>query len=155
MQLTTNQDIEAPIDYVFAAMTDFEGFARQAMRRGAEVSRMDSQSGKGAGMIWDTAFDFRGKRRQMRIDLAEYDAPNRLLANSTMPGMTGTFEMELVALSRHRTRLSIDLQLAPQSLSARLLVQSLKLARGALTTRLSKRLASFARQTEESYQRSV
>ena len=153
MKLTTNQDIQAPIEHLFASVSDFEGFTRQALRRGAEVSRMDTVTAIDEGMIWQTAFDFRGKRRQMRIELTEFDKPNRLAAHSTMPGMTGALVMDLVALSRQHTRLSIDIQLAPQSLSARLLVQSLKLARGNLTKRLSKRLAEFARQTEESYQR--
>ncbi len=153
MQLTTNEDIQAPIEHVFAAIADFDGFTRQALRRGAEVARVDTLTAPGIGMIWETGFDFRGKRRQMRIELTEYDAPNRLCAHSTMPGMTGTLVLDLVALSRQHTRLSIDLQLAPQSLSSRLLVQSLKLARGSLTKRLSKRLVAFARETEESYQR--
>ncbi len=153
MQLTTNEDIEAPIEHVFAAITDFDGFARQAMRRGAEVARMDTLTELGEGMIWQTGFDFRGKRREMRIELTEFEQPNRVCAHSTMPGMTGSLVLDLVALSRQRTRLSIDLQLAPQSLSSRLLVQSLKLARGNLSKRLSKRLTAFSRQTEENYQR--
>ena len=153
MQLSTNEDIEAPIEYVFAAITDFDGFAKQAMRRGAEVTRMDTLTEVGEGMIWQTGFDFRGKRRDMRIELTELDKPNRVCAHNTLPGMTGSLVLDLVALSRQRTRLSIDLQLSPQSLSSRLLVQSLKLARGNLTKRLGKRLTEFSRQTEENYQR--
>ncbi|MBU2981599.1 SRPBCC family protein [Lentibacter algarum] len=155
MQLITNHDIEAPIEHVFTSVTDFDGFARRALRRGAEVSRVDSCTEDGEGMIWDTAFGFRGKSRKMRIELTEFDAPNKIAAQSEMTGLNGMLVMDLVALSRQRTRLSIDLTLAPQSLSARLLVQSLKLARGNLTKRLSKRLAQFATEIEEDYKRNA
>lgn len=152
MQLKGIQDIEAPIDFVFAAVTDFDGFTRQALRRGADVSRLDSLAGPVAtGMAWDVAFDFRGKRRQMRIQLAECDAPNMLLAASEMPGLSSTLLLDLVSLSRNRTRLNVALELSPQTLSARLLVQSLKLARANLKKRLTKRLTTFARDTEDRF----
>ena len=37
MELSGSQDIEAPIDFVFDAITDFDGFTRHALRRGVEV----------------------------------------------------------------------------------------------------------------------
>ena len=151
MQLTTNQDIEAPIEHVFACVSDFDSFSRQALRRGAQVRRIDDCTTVGEGMIWDAAFGFRGRKRQIRIALNEFDAPNRLVAKSEMTGLEGDLVLDLVALSRQRTRLCIDLVIAPQSLPARLLVQSLKLARGNLTKRLSRRLTQFARETEEAY----
>lgn len=151
MELSGSQDIEAPIDFVFDEITDFDGFARQALRRGVDVARIDDLQGPVEGMAWKTAFDFRGKRRKMRIQLTQCSRPNFLSAQSRMPGMETEFDAELVALSRTRTRLAIRLELKPQSLAARLLVQSLKLARGNLKKRLGKRLANFVKQTEERY----
>jgi len=151
MELSGSQDIEAPIDFVFDAITDFDGFTRHALRRGVEVARIDDLDGPVEGMAWKTAFDFRGKRRKMRIKITRCSRPNFLSAHSRMPGMETEFDAELVALSRTRTRLAIRLELKPQSLAARLLVQSLKLARGRLKKRLGKRLSTFAKQTEERF----
>lgn len=151
MKLSSKKDIEAPIEHVFAAMTDFDGFARQALRRGAEVQRVDDLDGPCKGMVWKTVFNFRGKTRKMRIELADYAAPSGLRAKSKTSGLESELVIELLALSKERTRAHIELELSPQTLAARLLVQSLKLARGNLTKRLGKRLDTFARMTEESY----
>jgi hypothetical protein len=58
-----------------------------------------------------------------------------------------------MALSRARTRLVLEIELKPETLAARLLVQSMKLARGALDKRLQVRVAEFAKAVEERHGR--
>ena len=151
MNFSAKQDIEAPIAHVFAAVSDFDGFTRQALRRGADVTRLDALEGPCAGMAWKAIFSFRGKERTMRIELLDVDVPNSLTAKSSTKGLEVVLVLQLVAMSKERTRMSIDLELVPQTLAARLLVQSLKLARGNVSKRLKKRLGVFAQTTEESY----
>lgn len=155
MQFSAKQDIEVPIESVFAAVTDFDGFTTQALRRGAEVVRVDTLTGPCAGMTWQVGFEFRGKRRDMEIELLEVVRPSDLKMRSTTSGLDGHMTLELVALSKQRTRLGIELELAPNTLSARLLIQSLKLARGSLSKRLRKRLEGFARATEERFRQNT
>lgn len=155
MQFSAKQDIEVPIESVFAAVTDFDGFTTQVLRRGAEVVRVDTLTGPCAGMTWQVGFEFRGKRRDMEIELLEVVRPSDLKMRSTTSGLDGHMTLELVALSKQRTRLGIELELAPKTLSARLLIQSLKLARGSLSKRLRKRLEGFARATEERFRQNT
>lgn len=155
MKFSSHEDIEAPIEEVFGDVTDFQAFERQALRRGAEVQRVDDLIQPGPGMMWDAAFDLRGKRREVRIELTRLDPPNGLLAESRSPGMEGRFEVDLVALSRGRTRLSVTLSLEPKTLSARLLVQSMKLARKSLTRRFRKRVADFATELENRHKKAT
>lgn len=56
--------------------------------------------------------------------------------------------VDLVALSRTRTRLFVSMELRPTTLSARLLLQSLRLAKGRLTGRLKTRMAEFGQRIE-------
>jgi hypothetical protein len=72
-----------------------------------------------------------------------------------MGGLGGNMVVDLMALSRSRTRLVLDIELKPENLSARLLVQSLKLARGNLTKRFRLRAAEYAIDVEDRYKRSV
>ncbi len=153
MKFSAREDIEAPIDFVFDQVTDFQAFERSALRRGAEVQRVDALPDPGIGMAWDVAFKLRGKMRELKMELTNLDAPNGLVLSSRSPAMGGDMVVDLVALSRARTRLSLDLELKPVNLSSRLLVQSLKLARSNLTSRYKLRVAGFARELEDRYDR--
>jgi hypothetical protein len=155
MKFKTREDIAAPIDYVFGVVSDFEGFERQALRRGAEVTRLDELEETGEGMRWHIAFPFRGKRREMDVELVDYTPSTRLLLDSRMTGMTGEMSVELLALSKGRTRLELVIEFRPETLAARLLVQSIKLARSSLSKRFQLRVAEFAKNTEDRYTRTA
>lgn len=148
MQLTASEDIEAPLDRVFAAVTDFEGIERQALRRGVDVRRVDSIAGPASGMTWQAAFGFRGKPRKTEVCLSEYHPPEQLVFDSVTGGLEARFILDLVALSRGRTRLNVSTQLKPTTLSSRLLVQSMKLAKGGIDKRFRHRMAALAKDLE-------
>lgn len=153
MKFSTKEDIEAPIDAVFDMLCDFEMFERAAMRRGAEVQRTDSRGTPGVGMGWRAAFNLRGKRRQIEIEMTTFDRPNEMVFECRSSGLTNLMTLELVALSRSRTRVLVALDIKPLNLSARLLVQSLKLAKTSLTKKYKLRVAEFVRTLEERHKR--
>ncbi|SEW38214.1 hypothetical protein SAMN04488515_2441 [Cognatiyoonia koreensis] len=150
MKFSTREDIEAPVDYVFGQVSDFGAFERQALRRGAEVRRVDSGPFK-EGSSWDVAFKFRGKDRNMRANLEHLDAPNGFRIETVANGIDGLTQVDLVPLSPHRTRIAVSIDLTAKSLSARLLLQSLKLAKSNLTNRFKKRIADFSQDIEDRY----
>lgn len=149
MQFAAKEDIEGTVEQVFALLSDFDGLQRQAMRRGAEVERLDNLSLPGVGMEWDIGFRLRGKHRTASIRTTEYDPPTAMAFDIELGGLSGDCQIELVALSRQRTRMNIAADLKPHTLSARLMVQSLKLARGNLNKRFDKRVAEFAGNLEK------
>ena len=151
MKFSTREDIEAPIDYVFARVTDFQGFERQALRRGADVQRLDKSGAVQQGSAWDVAFKFRGKDRKMKATISQLDTPTSLHIDTAASGIDGATVIELVALSRNRTRVSVTIDLSPKSLSARLLLQSLKLAKNNLTRKFKLRVLEFAEDVEDAY----
>jgi hypothetical protein len=153
MKLSTKEDIEAPIDVVFAMLCEFETFERAAMRRGAEVQRTDSMQMAGVGMAWRAAFNMRGKRRQVEIEMITFDKPNEIALECRSQGLLTLMTLELVALSKNRTRLMTAFDVKPLNLSARLLVQSLKLAKTSLTKKFKLRVADFAKTVEERHKK--
>ncbi|MEQ8294545.1 MAG: SRPBCC family protein [Roseovarius sp.] len=155
MKFGTREDIEAPIEFVFEQMTDFKAIERAAMRRGAEVQRVDKLNHKGVGMMWDAAFELRGKAREIELELTEYDPPNGLVMASRSAGLGGKMKAELVALSRTRTRVTMDVELEPKNLTAKLLVQSLKLAKKSLMNRLNERMAAYSKEIERRYKQTA
>ena len=133
MKFSAREVVAAPIDAVFEAINDFESFERQAMRRGADVQRVDPVTQPGGGMRWKASFRMRGRQRELGLELVRYDPPNEMVFDVKSAGVTGTFSIELLALSRSRTRMALALEITPLTLSARLVVQSLKLAISALS----------------------
>ncbi len=144
MKLNTKEDIEASIEEVFAALTDFDGFERAALRRGAEVARTDQPRVTGLGQGWRMAFDYRGKRRQLTARLVGFDRPNALRFAGSSKALDGEMLVDLVALSRRRTRVAVSLEILPKTLAARIFVQSLRLAKGRVTDRFARRIKAFA-----------
>lgn len=153
MKFSTREDIEAPIEYVFSRITDFQGFERQALRRGADVQRVDAAPVPVEGSNWDVSFKYRGKDRKLKAVITRLNTPTELQIDTSANGLDGVTAVELVALSRTRTRVAVTLEMAPKSLSARLLLQSLKLAKSNLTRRFKMRITEFAEDTEDSYRK--
>ncbi len=149
MKFSSKEDIEAPVGEVFAMLSDFESFERSAIRRGIEVERVGGGDAPAVGHCWQTRFLMRGKMRDMSIDLTRYDAPEIMRFETDSHGLTGAFVIDLMALSPRRTRMSVAIDLAPKNLSARLLLQSLKLAKSTLTKRFKLKVAEYAKHMEE------
>ncbi|OIQ27053.1 MAG: hypothetical protein BM562_15660 [Alphaproteobacteria bacterium MedPE-SWcel] len=149
MHFETKQDIDTPIEKMFAAVTDFDSFERSALRRGIEVQRCSGSTDAISDLAWDVGFEFRGTQREMRLSVAECDAPTLIVLHAAGNGMTGDMKVELLALSPRRTRMTVRIELSPKTLAARLMVQSLKLARGKLNRKFSQRVGEFARMATE------
>ncbi len=149
MKFSTREDVYAPIDKVFETLADFEMIERAAMRRGVEVQRTDALRKPGVGTSWHAKFNMRGKEREVDITVPAYDPPNEIVMQSQLQGVESEMKIELVALSRQQTRLSVVAVLKPTTLSARLLVQSLKMARSKLNKRFRERVADYARDLQE------
>ena len=151
MKLSTRQDVEAPIEYVFEQAADFDAHLRQALRRGIDVRRTDSLTVTGVGLSWHAQVEFRGKPRKIVGQLCAIDAPNGFEIQSTSGGVESVFNVELLPLSPRRTRIRAGLDLRPSTISARLLIQSLKLGKHRLNQRFSQRIARFAEEIEERF----
>lgn len=148
MKISASEDIAAPAEEVFAALTDFDRFERMALRRGARLSRLDALEGPGAGMVWRIEFTFRGRERRARTELAEYEPPGRLRYDSHVGGFSSVTEIEVMALSPRRSRLRLSIESHASSVPARLFLQSLRLAKPALRRRLQKRLGQLGRRID-------
>ena len=151
MKLTSKQDIEAPLDVVYARLTDFEHFERMAMRRGADIERTDRLKRPDVGMAWRLRFVFRGKPRNLAVRFADAEPGSRLAWAFDSPTIEGTLHAELVALAPRRTRLTLSTEVRPKTLAARLVIQSMRLARNRIQRRYDVASGQLANMIEEQY----
>ena len=106
-------------------------------------------------MAWDARFTLRGKKKDIKLSLTDYDAPDSMRLEPENQGLGGVLTLDLLALSSGRTRLSVTLKLAPKTLPARLLVQSLKLAKSNLNKRFKRKVAEYAGNMEDRHSRTA
>lgn len=149
MKFTTREDIAADIEFVFASVSDFDGMERAALRRGAEVVRTDNLSAPGKGMTWKVSFTYRNRDREANLELTDFDAPYGLTLFSKVSGIEAEVTVDLVSLSPQRTRMNLDVNLKPKSIPARLLLQSMKLARANIVKKFRHRVSDYAQNIED------
>ena len=149
MKLSTREDIEAPITKVYSAASNFTAFERHMRHRGVMIVADETAPLSGNGRRWSAQFTWRGRERDVEAELLSIEDERGYTIKSVSEGVVCHTAVDLVALSRTRTRMLVSLDLRPTTLSSRLLIQSLKLAKGRLTGRLKSRLGEFSRRVEK------
>lgn len=144
MKFSTRKDLDSPADAVFDNLSNFAVFEAAALKRGARVEA----AGAGDARLWRVHFPLRGKTREIAVALSRFDRPGAL----GFSGESRSFQIELaltlLALSRTRTRLGVELDVRPRSLSGRLLLQTLRLSKAAYARRFDAAVERFARKVE-------
>ena len=153
MKLVAKYDVEAPVAFVFAQLTDFDGWERAAMRRGADVSRTDTLREAGPGMSWLTTFRYRNKDRSATIRLDALNPTSSLALTAMAAIVDGKLGFEFLDLAARRTRVEVRLEVKPKSLVARIYVQALRLTRSRVERSFAQRVAQLAKEIEERFRR--
>ena len=148
MRFSVRQEVEGPQERVFAALSDHAALERMARERGVEVTRTDEMDGPAPGMTWEIRFEYRGKARAATLVLTEYDPPERLTCNAVSEGLEVAIVLDLEALSEARTLVKLDMDLSAKTMASRLLIQPLKVGRGAIEKRLQSAAADYAKKIE-------
>lgn len=149
MEFSATEDVRAPAETAFACLSDIDLIEGLARRRGIEVRRMTEDARPAAGMVWQANLRFRGRVRVAEITLLDHEAPRRMVFAGRTGGLETRFMLDVAALSPRVTRLSAVAQLRATTLSARLSLQSMALAKAGLSRRYRVRMAQFAREVEE------
>lgn len=140
MKFSAREDIEVPVAEAWAVISDYEGFERAAMRRGAQVERKDAGGRPG----WAATFAFRGKKRSIQVTETRAEPPGLLEFHGTGRQLEGTLLIELLELGPRRTRMTVTTEVRPLGLAARLFLQSVKLARSRIMRKYQSRVAQLA-----------
>lgn len=149
MRISAKQDVELPLARVWATLADFDGWERAALRRGAEVTRIDAQRHVVVGSNWSLRFAYRGRDRKMQLHLTRLDQPHHIGLEFRSAALEGQVQVELIEMAARRTRLHVITELKPMNLGARLYLQSLRLARSRVERKYQDRIAALAHEIEQ------
>jgi len=149
MKLTGKTDIEAPISFVYATLNDHANWEAEARLRGIEFERPADMPLTGPGAGWRIKLPYCGKIRPVLVRLDTMTKDKRLHFTLEGTSLDGALGVELSALSPKRTRLRLILEIKPKTLTARLFLNTLRLAKGRVTARLEQRLAQVGARLQQ------
>ena len=133
------------MERVYELLTDFDHYERQAIRRGVDIRRVEAGSAGASGLAWEARFNLRGRQREVRLDLVRQLPPSGLSFAAVSQGISATMDVDLIALSSRRTRLTAVLKVEPRTFSARLVLQPIRLSQRKMTRRYRSRVSDFAK----------
>ena len=96
MKFSTREDVEAPVEFLFDELSDFQFYERLALRRGADVRRLDEGPYK-VGSAWDVAFTYREKKRELRACVEEMSPHETIRVSINSSGVEGLSIVEPVS----------------------------------------------------------
>lgn len=153
MKFKVSEDVDAPQEMVWARFTDFSGFEEDARGRGAILNRVGNWTQTVQGVEWRGEVTVRGKSRPITAKVTQLVPQELCIVDSRIGGMNCHQEIIFVPLSTTVTRLALMLDLSADTLTARLLLQTMKLARGRVLQKLQGVLARQGNAVEAAYRR--
>ena len=138
---------------VWARFTDFSGFEEDARGRSAILNRVGNWTQTVQGVEWRGEVTVRGKSRPITAKVTQLVPQELCIVDSRIGGMNCHQEIIFVPLSTTVTRVALMLDLSADTLTARLLLQTMKLARGRVLQKLQGVLARQGNAVEAAYRR--
>lgn len=152
MNFISKQDIHAPAAHVFQQLADFDFYESYAMRLGAQVERQDNFTHPQPGMCWSIKGYLRGKDRNMELTLDSFSPTEELSYICTSKSLNATINFDVIPLNRTETRMKVVVDVQAKGLSARVALQSARLAKKSLDRKFDTRMRDFAAKIGEKYQ---
>lgn len=153
MKFDLTETIEAPAEAVWSQLVEWERFERAAAGRGAQVTRTGAANGIGIGSGWRGSIDLRGKTRSLEVTITDLARPERMEVDGQIGGMTAEMFLTLTPAAPARTILRMQLDLGARTMAARLILQSVRLARGRVTSRIEAGFARLGDRAEAAWRR--
>ena len=138
---------------VWARFTYFSCFEEDARGRGAILNRVGNWTQTVQGVEWRGEVTVRGKSRPITAKVTQLVPQELCIVDSRIGGMNCHQEIIFVPLSTTVTRVALMLDLSADTLTARLLLQTMKLARGRVLQKLQGVLARQGNAVEAAYRR--
>lgn len=151
MHFASDDPIDTPASFAFQQMAAFDFFEELVRARGAEITRLDTMTGAGIGVLWELRFVLRGRRRKIDLKLSDYVEPELIQVTGVSDGLLFVFRGTLEAEGPDRCRLRSRLDVKPRTLAGRMMLQSARLTKPTLNRRYKARLRDFALRTDRAY----
>ena len=143
MKFVATEEVAAPIEAVWARVSDFDGFETRAAARAGPIERRPPGPAS-KGTVWEGRVEAMGKVRDARVTLERLDPEESLVARGVVEGVEVDCLVALEPLGSQRTRMVVTTEASGTGIAARLALKAASLKKASLDERYARRLADFA-----------
>ncbi len=151
MELSYSSIINVPKAFAFARATDFVQFEAEGFGKLSPFERRSEIEAPNIGTRWRTSSEFQGRARRFSLELLELK-PSELMVlgnKSEKYDIEARFSFE--EHTEGETEFSFKLVAKAQSITARLILQTIQLARGRIESSMTTEFEKMGRNMEDAY----
>jgi len=151
MELSYNCTINVPQAFAFTRATDFEKFELEGFGNLGRFEPVSEIRAPEIGARWRTSSEFQGRPRRFSLELFELEPNQKLVLGNKSEKYDIEAHFGFDEISAEETGFSFRLDAKAQSITARLILQTIQLARGRIEKSMQTDFENMARRMETAY----
>lgn len=148
MKFVNHTEVRRSAEAVFTYISKLDALEERARAGGVKVMRLSGDGALTPGTEWEVEGRFAGADRKVEIRLERVKVPSSLIFKNKTGGTEVDFEVQVLPQAANRTRLRTITDMKARSLSARLILQSMRLIRPRINGRIDSALGKLAKRIE-------
>jgi hypothetical protein len=151
MELSYNNIINVPQSFAFDRATDFERFEAEGFGNLAPFEPRSDIRAPEIGAKWRTAAEFQGRPRRFWLELLALEYPGTLVLGNKSKKYDVEARFEFKEAGAEATEFSFDLNAKAQSITGKLILQTIQLARARIMKTMQADFDKMAERMEAAY----
>lgn len=151
MELSYNNIINVPQSFAFERATDFERFEAEGFGNLAPFEPRNEIRAPKIGAKWRTAAEFQGRPRRFWLELLALEGPGTLVLGNKSAKYDVEARFEFKDAGAETTEFTFDLNAKAQSITGKLILQTIQLARGRIMKTMQADFDKMAERMEAAY----
>ena len=151
MELSYSCTINVPQKFAFSRATDFENFELQGFGNLSRFEPVSEVRAPEIGARWRTSSEFQGRPRRFSLELFELEPHSKVVLGNKSEKYDIESEFLFEEVGPEETGFSFNLNAKAQSITARLILQTIQLARARIEKSMQSDFDDMALRMEEAY----
>ncbi|WP_108263667.1 SRPBCC family protein [Mangrovicoccus ximenensis] len=145
MKLNSRETYPVPAGQAFAALTDFEALTGVLQAHGVQVAEFAPGWPDGTETRWRLGVGVKGMHRSVKLHVAEIRRDEGMTLAYESDGVSGEVRVDIEPVDAQSCVIAYRIGVEARGIAARLMLQPLRVAQGAMEQKLHGRVVKFTR----------
>lgn len=152
MEISYQSIIKVPQAFAFARATDFERFESEGFGNLAAFEPRSEIRAPKIGARWRTAAEFQGRPRRFSLQLLQLEEPGKMVLGNKSEKYDIEAHFDFVEAGVEETEFHFRLDAKANSITAKLILQTIQLARSRIEKSMEDDFTKMGQQMEAAFQ---